>query len=195
MSALSIHNHSGSAGDGAALGGANPCPLGTTASGTSNLFSRQDHVHQQHYIYVAEEAASGVNGQTAVSASWNRRGINTEKVDTASLISLSGSQMTVASGTYRFLASAPAYQAGTHMVRLQNITTASTIEIGTSEQAFSTDNIQTRSFVMGQFALSSSAVVELQHYITTGGIAAGMGYPMAVGGISERYAVCEFWKT
>ena len=143
------------------------------------------------YIYIRDEKAANTNGGAFTTGAWRTRDMNTEVSDSAGLASVATNQITLAAGTYRFAARAPAYETGRHKARLQNITDATTIAVGTSEGT-SGALLSTKSFVSGRFTISASKVLELQHYGAATN-ASGFGLESNFG-VVEVYAEIEFWK-
>jgi hypothetical protein len=196
---------SGAARGGVLLSDDDPADVttGSADAGASAAVARADHVHHApstsapDYIHLVDSKASGTDGGTSTSGSWETRTLNTEKSDTGNHCSLSSSQFTLDAGTYEIRASAPANQATYHQARLQNVTDAATILSGTTEYTQSTsDNQMTRSFIMGRFTIGASKALEIQHRVASGratygyGIAAGGGFTVA----EEIYTVVELWK-
>lgn len=146
------------------------------------------------YILIRNEQTSGTNGGTFTSGAWQTRTLNTEVADTNSAASLAANQITLAAGTYRVQASAPAYRVDNHQIRLQNITDGSTIAVGTSE--FSTSGAgepdQNRSWLSYYFTITSVKVLELQHRGTTTRNTDGFGRAASLD--TEVYACIELFQ-
>lgn len=158
-------------------------PLG--ASGAGGLYDA--------YVCVQDQKAQNTQGGSSTGTTWHTRVLNTEVADTASIASIASNQLTLAAGTYHVEASAPAFRAGGHQVRLQNITGTATLLWGSVEwNSTSGDVAQTRSFVRGRFTLAVESVLELQHYIGASEANNGLGVACNVG--TEVYAVAEFWR-
>mgnify|MGYP001561478240 CR=1 FL=1 len=144
------------------------------------------------YIYIRDEKAATTEGGTFTSGAWRTRTLNTEVADTGNNATLATNQITLAAGTYRFRADAPAYDVNTHQAKLYNITDVADIALGTSERSGDAANTVTRSFVAGRFTIAGSKVLELQHRCVT--TFADSGFGRAVGWATEVYAQIEFWK-
>ena len=116
------------------------------------------------YVKVSDVKASGTDGGTFTAGAWRTRVLNTEDTDTASICTLSGSQITLAAGTYRCRISAPAMRVNRNKAILYNVSDSSTELIGTSEFADSdSSGSQTRSFISGQFTIASAKTFEVRH--------------------------------
>lgn len=144
------------------------------------------------YIYLREEQASGTHGGTFTSGAWQKRTLNTEVNDAGGHASIASSVITLAAGTYRFRARAPAYAVAAHQVRLAN-TSDSTYFYGSSCLAPVGASHQGDSVVSGRFTIASSKNFELQHRCGTTSSTYGFGNAGSFGGV-EVYAEIEFWK-
>ena len=127
-----------------------------------------------------EQQSVGTNGGTFTAGSWQQRNLtNISTVGDA--ITLSNNRFTLAPGLYSLQITAPAYQVGSHQIRLQNVTNNTTALWGTS--AFSSNNSgsQTSSGILAQLSVSLPTTFEIQHQcsITEAndgfGIATGFG--------------------
>ena len=147
----------------------------------------------EDYILIRDEKANAAPGGTFTAGSWQTRDLNQEVADTGGHASLATNQITLAAGTYKVRAHAPAYKVNNHKIKLRNITDLTDIVIGTSEYAGSGDFTQTRSFLEGRFTIGSSKVFELQHRCVSTSSLLGMGFDSTFG-VIEVYAVIELWK-
>lgn len=140
------------------------------------------------YILIREEQTSGTNGGTFTNGAWQTRVLNTEVVDTGSYSSIAGNQITLAAGTYRIRASAPASEVDQHQMRLQNITDATTVAYGSTEDAPA--GSASRSFLQYRFTIATAKVFEIQHRCTTTVATTGFGTASGFGN-TEVYTVVE----
>lgn len=145
------------------------------------------------YAKLSETQAANTQGGTFTSGAWQTRTINTEDSDVDAIVSISGNQFTLASGTYIIRATAPAFQVDNHIARLYNITDASTTLTGTTEVTYSADTVMTSSSVTGRFTITAAKAFELQHKCTTTKATDGFGAAANLG-VSEVYSVVELWK-
>lgn len=146
-------------------------------------------------VIVVDEKAANTDGGGFTSAAWQTRVLNTLRVNDDSAASLSSNQITLPAGTYECWISAPAFDVSGHMIRLQNITGASTIITGTSEFASGASPLtQSRSFIYHKFTVAASQALEIQHRceITSSG-ATGFGKASDLG-VVETYTVAMFRK-
>jgi hypothetical protein len=144
------------------------------------------------YILVEDQKTTNTNGGDFNSGAWQTRDLNTKVADTGSNASVASNQITLAAGTYRVFASAPAYAVGRHQTRLQDITNSATLIMGTCE--YGQGLAEGRSFIAGRFTLSGSTIIELQHQgeTTSGG---GLGFGIATNfGTHETYSQVQLGK-
>lgn len=156
------------------------------AAGAGGLYS--------DYIHIRDEKASAVSGGGFTQGAWRTRDLTIELSDTGGDAALAANQITLEAGTYRCLISCPAIRVDQHKARLQNITDAVTILIGTAEYCQQSAYFaQTRSFVEGRFTLAAQKVLEVQHRCSitkaVDGFGAASGY-----GVVEVYTEVELWK-
>ena len=145
-------------------------------------------------LHVRDEKASGTAGGTFTSGAWQTRTLNTSLTNEISGASLSSNQITLPSGTYFIIASAPAQVVGGHKLKLRNTTDSSDTLIGTSENTTTGDyGIVGRSYVIGRFTISAQKTFEIQHRGTTTQTTNGFG---AINSFSvvEVYADVQIWK-
>jgi hypothetical protein len=175
-----------------------------TATGTkdSTTFLRGDNTFNvpagskfgTALLHVRDEKASGTAGGTFTSGSFQTRTLNTELTNEISGASLSSNQITLPSGTYFIIASAPAQVVGGHKLKLRNTTDSSDTLIGTSENTTTGDYaIVGRAYVIGRFTISAQKTFEIQHRGTTTQTTNGFG---AINSFSvvEVYADVQIWK-
>lgn len=144
------------------------------------------------YIYIRDEQSSGTHGGTFTSGSWVKRTLNTEVNDAGGHATLASSVITLAAGTYRFRARAPAWSVHSHQVRLAN-TSDSTYIYGSSCLASAGASHQGDSVVVGRFTIATSKNFELQHRCGMTANTYGLGNACGFGN-TEVYAEIEFWK-
>jgi hypothetical protein len=154
------------------------------------------------YIHIRDEKAQNTGGGASVAGAWTTRVLNTEVSDDGGHCSLAANQFTLAAGTYRISASAPAWCADPHQAILYNITTSTTMLVGTPAHCSpgSIVNIVTRSFISGQFNIAGpgTETFEIQHRVGTAyangfGRACNFTLPGGAAG-TEVYTVVELWK-
>ena len=145
------------------------------------------------YILIEEQQASGVQGGSFTSGAWRTRDLNTEVADTGGDASVASKQVTLSAGTYEFEAWAVAQEVGNHKVRLQNVTDATTIGVGSSERLEGAEANATHSTVAGRFTISASKVIELQHRCSSTRNNDGFG-DAAGFGVVEVYAQLKLRK-
>jgi hypothetical protein len=110
-----------------------------------------------------DNKAISTAGGTFTSGAWRTRDLQTTQVNNITGASLASNQITLPAGTYVVLANAPAYAVFRHQSRLQNITDSTTTLTGTIEFTSTSNQVVTRSFIIGQFTITGSKVFEVQH--------------------------------
>ena len=114
-------------------------------------------------IILEDQKTSGTAGGTFTSGAWQTRTLNTEVYDTNGDCSLATNQFTLAAGTYEIYARSPAYSVSRHMIRLQNVTDATTIATGSSGLAVTGNYFYTDSVIISKFTVAASKALEIQH--------------------------------
>lgn len=131
-------------------------------------------------VILADEKAQNTAGGTFSSGAWRTRDLNTERADTANIASVASNQVTLPAGTYRCTIWAPAWVVGDHQARLQNITGAATLIVGTcskSETTATYGNV-THSMICGTFTLGVESALEIQHRCVVTRNTDGFGPPL-----------------
>ena len=149
------------------------------------------------YIKLSDQKSSGTAGGTFSSGAWQRRDLNTIEVDTGSnVVSLSGNQFVLVTGTYRFLIRCPGGGVDRHMARLWNATAGSEIQPGSSAYAPNGNTSYSDSIISGRFSVAAGQTLEIDHRCQTSdatngfGVASGFSFTVT----HETYTVAEFWK-
>ena len=161
---------------------------GATASGFGGIFESQ-------LFHVRDEKSSGTSGGTA-STGYNTRALNTIKTNEITGASLSSNQITLPSGTYYVIASAPSRRSNNHRIRLRNTTDSSDTLLGSSTRSGSGDATTTASIMFGRFTISAQKVFEIQHYFEANGSGTDTNIQGSnVGsGQNEVYTDVQIWK-
>jgi hypothetical protein len=147
------------------------------------------------YLCYQDQKAQNSAGGTFTSGAWRTRDLNTEVADTGNHGAVSGNQVTLDAGTYRFLATAPAWTVNRHQLRLRDVTNAVTLGSGVAMFAANGAGIAVYHLasVSGRFTLAGSAAIELQHQCqTTSSGSDGFGVGANFG--TEVFASLELWK-
>jgi hypothetical protein len=170
-------------------------PSGTPATRRVTIENLRNIVLSSGYLQYRDEKAQNTTGGTFTSGAWRTRTLNTEVTDVGGYGSLSSNQITLSSGTYKIYAIAPAYAVDRHQIRLQNVTDATTILVGTS--CFSYHNSgsgfdSNLSVIQGVFTIGASKALEIQHQCQT--TQSGDGLGVAANFTTEVYTVVELWK-
>lgn len=138
-----------------------------------------------------EEYPVGTNAGTAESG-WQTRTLNTLRGSQRPYVSLNNNRFTLTSGTYTIFASAPAYRARNHRLRLYNHTAARADLIG--ESNFS-QNSQTTATLSGLLLLTRGPqTFSLDHYCSQRRTNSGLGVAVGAAGTNEQYAHVRIQK-
>lgn len=140
--------------------------------------------------YIRDEKASATDGGTFTSGAWQTRTLNTEVLDPDGIVTIAANQFTLAAGTYRIVARAPAYKVAKHQVKIANISDVTDTAIGTTAQTAAADAIMTDSWVRTRFTLAGAKTFELQHRCSATEATDGFGLNCGFG-VVEVYA--EVW--
>lgn len=145
----------------------------------------------QKTAYIKEVVVGGGSAGTFTSGTWQTRNLTTTSGDTE-IVNLNSNQFTLQAGKYEITASAPALDVNAHQVRLQNITDASTVELGTTEYATNGGSDASRSFVETSIKITSAKTFELQHQCANTQATNGFGN---IGGFGDDvYATIKITK-
>lgn len=144
---------------------------------------------QPRIAVIADIKASGTAGGTPTAAAQNTRTLNTIISDPYGIItSLTANTITLQAGTYKVLASAPAYRSDRHQLRFRNTTDSTTAITGSSAYTATGDDSATHSFIDGIFTITAAKAFQVTHYITSAvGGANGLGIAATTGEV-ETYA-------
>jgi len=137
---------------------------------------------------------TGSFGRNSTAGSFQTRVLNTTEGDT-SFSSLSSNQIRLTNaGDYFIIAICNAYRSSSHVSLLYNVTDAANEIIGTDEfSAFSTNQVQTHSFIVGSFTTDgANEDFEIRTRVgatATGGHGVGAGF-----GVDEVYTTVMIWE-
>lgn len=172
-------------------------PSGSSKKATA-LTTKNYVLANQAYVCVQDQKTSGTAGGTFTSGSWQQRTLNTIAYDTSSISSLLSNTITLAIGTYQFRVRAPGFYCEQHQARI-TVTWNSggnvSVIYGTSEKSAAglSSGLVTSSEVVGQFTITTSGTVIVEHRCGTTRATDGLGYAGSFGAI-EVYTIAEFWR-
>lgn len=145
------------------------------------------------YVKVSDVKAYNTHGGTFTAGAWRTRDINTEDNDDGGICSISSNQITLQAGTYIVDVKAPSYQTDRSVLRLYNITASAELIRGQVGRSATSDTTQVIDTLNGQFTLSKTSVLEVQHRATS----TSVGYGFGVGNNwshPDVFTVAQFWK-
>jgi hypothetical protein len=146
--------------------------------------------------------ASGTNGGTATSGSYQTRTLNTLSDPSGIVTSLASNQFVLPAGEYYIEANAPAVSANavdvsTHKAKLRNITDSTDLIMGTTSFSDSSsapsNGSLTYSYIAGVISISSAKTFEIQHRTSATAATVGFGIAAAFGD-DEVYTVVKIQK-
>ena len=146
------------------------------------------------YAIICDEKTSDTDGGTFTSGDWRTRDLNTEIADPDGIVSIASNQFTLGAGNYLIEASAPAYRTNRHILRLQNITSSTTVQIGSAEYTNDSDAIITRSVLAARVSLTGSTTLEIQHRAETTSSTFGFGVDSSFTGVGSIYTIVKIFK-
>jgi len=149
----------------------------------------------QALLHVREEQASGVNGGTSTSGSFQTRVLNTVKTNEITGASLAANVITLPAGTYWVEAGCVARRAQNQKSRLRNTTDATTAVVGLNTNV-NTDDTSENTMIApcsGRFTIAGAKAFELQHQVELGLATIGLGAAAAFGEV-EVYSDVKIWK-
>ena len=156
-------------------------PTSSRAAAAGGLFDA--------YAFVRDEKADGTAGGTSTLGSWQTRTLNAEVFDPDGIVTLAANQFTLGAGSYFIVARAPGFNVGTHMVRIQNVTDATTVGEGASCDSATGHN--DHATVAGRTTIAAAKAFELQHQSESTRINDGFGTATTFAVTTEVYA--EVW--
>lgn len=145
------------------------------------------------YCLIEDVKASGTNGGTFTSGSWQKRTLNTVQYNAGIPVFLSNSQLIFDPGIYKIKASAPAYGVNRHQLRLYNVTAAEVTKYGRSMYTPAADGVYNASELIHVLEIPSvQTTFEIQHKCETSRSTTGFGIANSNG--DEIYTQLEIWQ-
>lgn len=127
------------------------------------------------YICIQNQQTAGTDAGTWTAGADRTIPLNTEVADTGNHASIAANQITLLAGTYRVFISCPAYAVARFQVWLQNITDGTRPLIGTTESAYTTSPVTSRSIIAGRLTIAGTKVFEVQGRCEVTRASDGMG--------------------
>jgi len=145
-------------------------------------------------LHVSHQVADGNDGGTFTSGSYQTRPITTVQTNEIAGASLSSNQITLPAGTYYIDGFALAYKVNSNRVKLYDVTNTADVITGVNTYSYDSDIDMTPAFLRGNFTLTATTVLEIQHRCQTTQATNGMGFNMSGMSDPERYAEFSIWK-
>ena len=147
---------------------------------------------------IIESQTQGTQGGSSTGGgNFATRTLNliTKDSDPGTEVTLASNQFTIQPGIYTIYASAPGYQCDSHMIRLQNITSSSTVKFGTSMfSTHATATTMSRSELTARVLITSATTYAIQHAFQSAQATNGMGVTSNFSGATETYTVVLITK-
>jgi hypothetical protein len=147
-------------------------------------------------VQVEERQTAGTAGGTFTTGAWRTRVLNTSMINNVAGASLASSQLTLPAGTYAAEAfAAVGVNVGVHQTRIQDITGAATLLTGLVLRAPTAGSGASGigpSSLAGEFTLTTSSAIELQHRCSVTEATVGFGYAGSF--TTEVYSRLIVWK-
>lgn len=125
---------------------------------------------QPPLMHVREELSDGTSPASSSAGTWNTRALQTTAINQISGASLASNVVTLPAGTYYIEASAEAVVTNDNRLRIRKTSgTAATLLVGPGNRAGSGISYVTPAIIQGQFTLSGTSDIELQHYTESAG--------------------------
>lgn len=146
----------------------------------------------------ADEKSTNTSGGTSADDAWTTHTLQTERVNTITGSSLSGSQFTLPTGKYRIDAQVSIYAGAESQIRLYSVTNSTvkgeSVQVYTANYTSGTGPASILSgapIVLSAYVdvTAATEVFALQYYVTSGGVASGLGRVRNIGSEEEIYAL------
>ena len=144
------------------------------------------------YALLSDEKSEGTSGGTFTANQWQVRDLNTE-VDPDGIVTLSNNIFVLTAGTYFIRFGASARKCDKHKCVLYKESGTQTILAhGSSEDANSSDNTQSRSVGVYRGTIAANTNLQIRHRCTTSRSNDGLGHNIGQG--TEVYTIVEIFK-
>jgi len=167
--------------------------LADTYAFTGSVSGAGGGIFESQLLHVRDEKPFDTPGG-ASSGSTQTRTINTVVTNEITGASLSSNQITLPSGTYFIIASAPCMKTDRNRIILYNTTDSSNEIVGHSEFNNDADDVSIRSWLYERFTISAQKVFEIKHFIQRSKAENGLGANVSTSGDIEIYTDVKIWK-
>ena len=150
-------------------------------------------VHNLLHVY--DLKTTGQNGGTFTSGAWRTRTLNTVGTNTISGASLAANRVTLPAGVYFAHGLAPCTSVNNNALRLQSITSSSTLIVGQILYSYS-DSVYAHTVptINGVFSILSVSDIELQHICQVTKADTGLGSNNVGLDTDAKLAELLIWK-
>ena len=132
--------------------------------------------------------ASGTDGGTFTSGSWQTIPLNTEVTDAGQFVTLASNEFTLLPGAYVIDASAPGFKVNGFRIRIYNVTDATNLASGQTNYSAAADDVATYATVSRYISNTTSKTYRIEGYCNTTRATDGLGKAMGIASTNEIYA-------
>lgn len=148
---------------------------------------------RQPKAIIQNELTSGTNGGTATAGAWTIIPMNTIVTDPSGIVvSLAANQFELVPGDYIVEGMQPFQATNRSRIRLQNITGATTLALGSNGFAAGSGSYAASTFE-GSFTVAASQTLEFQYRVDTTKATDGLGVQSGFG-VTEVYGQLQFQR-
>jgi len=144
------------------------------------------------YVKLSNTQSSGSNGGAGTTGSWQTIPLNTTDVDSSSISTLSGNQVSLPAGTYIFSGSEPFLDVNAAQTRVYDVTDSTILAVGSTSNSPASSSMTSISVVSGEFTIAATKTISYQYQIMTHTSTADLGTANSFG--NEVYGVITFIK-
>lgn len=149
---------------------------------------------QTFSLVVQDAKATTTDGGTFTQGAWRTRTLQTTVHNSISGATLVANQISLPAGSYRVDAWAVGHEVLSHQIRVRNVTAGTTVAVGSNIKSTAASNVGAISQVSGgRFTLTTTSLIELQHYCEQTKATDGFGRANSFGE-NEVYANVEIYQ-
>lgn len=161
---------------------------------TSGTVATTDDTNKP-YVCVVDQKTNATAGGATTGGSAITRDLNTVRVDTHGIASVSSNEVTIPAGTYRFRFSAPGYNCNAFAAWLYNATDAADVTGGQGVAGYAYNYTLGTSYGSGRITIAGSKAFTIKFY-SQASDADGLGRANFAAGVPgpSVFTMLEFWK-
>lgn len=132
-------------------------------------------------LHVRDQKTTGTQGGSSSSSAWNARDLNTVAANDITGASLASNSVTLPAGTYKAHITVPSFRSGAVQARLRNVTTGTTVLVGSSAHSDASAGSNVLSVIVGRFTLAATSTLQVQQYHENSTATFGLGHRGSIG--------------